>query len=138
MAIDGAAPDRVAIDGPGQHRLDGVAVELATAGSGSTASYTWAVVNRGDRPVAVRHLRLAFVLLDVDGPLRMLQHGWQSWSPTRSVEVGVHQDPSRAAGSIALARDMLHADRAPTGPGEVRSEMVTVLAGQGGTGAPLL
>jgi alpha-galactosidase len=137
-AIDGAAPDRVAIGGPGQHRLDGLAVELATAGSGPAASYTWAVVNRGDRPVAVRHLRLAFVLLDVDGPLHMLQHGWQSWSPTRSVEVGVDQDPSRAAGSIPLVRDMLHADRGPAGPGELRSEMVTVLAGQGGAGAPLL
>jgi alpha-galactosidase len=143
-AIDGAAPDRTAIDGPGHHRLGALAVELAVAGSGATTSCTWAVVNRGDRPVAVRHLRLVFAVLgdgllpDADGGgLRMLQHGWQSWSPTASRAFGV-DDPSRAAGSIPLVRDMLHADPAPTGPGELRSEMVTVLAAEGGLGEPVL
>lgn len=141
-AIDGAAPDRTAIDGPGQHRLDGLVVELAVAGSGSSASCTWAVANRGDRPVAVRHVRLVFGLPDLPvGPaarsLRWLQHGWQSWSPTGSVSLGA-DDPSRAPGSVPLVRDMLHADRAPTGPGELRSEMVTVLAPDDGAGPPVL
>jgi len=140
-AIDGAAPDRAAIDGPGRHQLEALAVEVAIAGSGATTSCTWAVVNRGDRPVAVRHVRLVFeVLGDLgigDDGLRMLQHGWQSWSPTRSRSLG-GQDPSRAFGSLGLVRDMLHADRAPTGPGELRSEMVTVLAEQGGRGDPVL
>jgi alpha-galactosidase len=129
--LNGGAPDRAVIDGPGRYGLDAVAVEVAQAGSGATVSHTWAVVNRGDRPVSVRGVRLVWRVVDAPAPLRFLQHGWQSWSPTHVTTLGVSADPSRARGSHPWVRDSLHADRGPTGPGELRSEMVTVLGGDG-------
>lgn len=131
VTLQGGAPDRVVVDGPGRHDLDALSVEVAQAGSGHTASHTWAVVNRGDRPVAVRGVRLVFRVAGAPAPLRMLQHGWQSWSPTHVATLGQSEDPSRARGSRGFVRDMFHADRAPTGPGELRSEVVTVLGGDG-------
>src|SRR5687768_12639559 len=58
----------------------------------------------------------------------MLQHGWQSWSATDTVVAGEHVDPSLAGSAPSLIRALHHADPNPARPGEVRSELVTVLA----------
>lgn len=130
-ALTDGAPDRVAIDGPGSYSLDSLAVEVAVAGRGAAAAYTWAIVNRGDRPVGVRNVRLVFRVVSPPAPLRMLHHGWQSWGPTHVTTLGVDTDPSLVPGSLSFLRDVYHADMGVTSPAELRSEMVTVLGGPG-------
>src|SRR5688572_26300400 len=92
----------------------------------SSDRLTWSVANRGDRPVAVD--AVAIVLgLDAVEPLRVLRHGYQSWSPTAVATFRVDQDPTRTEGVRSLAIGMHHADWAPAEPDELRSELVTAL-----------
>jgi alpha-galactosidase len=58
----------------------------------------------------------------------LFSQGYQSWAPTRTVRLGVDQDPSRVPHQIALVRAAFHADPGVAAPGEVRSEQVAVLA----------
>jgi alpha-galactosidase len=98
---------------------------------GWPATVAWTVANPSSSPVSVRSVALVGRLLGVEGPLRVLRHGYQSWSETSVATLGVDHDPSRAEGSIRLVRGMHHADEAIAAPGELRSELVTVLAGAG-------
>ncbi len=93
----------------------------------SPSEVGWAVANRGDEAVRVRAVGLVFRVDDVAGPLRVLRHGYQSWSETDVATFGVDQDPSRTAGSIWLSRGMHHADSDVAAEDELRSEQVTVL-----------
>jgi alpha-galactosidase len=65
--------------------------------------------------------------VDVKDPVRMFRHGYQSWSPSGWAIAGVDEDPSRACGAIPLVVDMHHANPVTAEPGELRSELVTVL-----------
>ena len=63
---------------------------------------TWSVANRADEPVAVDAVAVVARLDPVVEPLRMLRHGYQSWSPTGVATFGVDQDPTRRAGVRSL------------------------------------
>ncbi len=60
-------------------------------------------------------------------PVRMLRHGYQSWSPTGVATFGIDQDPTRSAGVRSLPIGMHHADWEHAEDGELRSELVTAL-----------
>lgn len=115
----------VPVGGDGAHVLG--AVEVTIAGVG-TADIAWSVANRGDGPVDLRAVRLVFAVDRADGPLRCFRHGYQSWSPSAVATLGVDRDPSLGAPVPRLVRDTHHADGNVAEEGELRSEMVTVLA----------
>ena len=95
--------------------------------SASEHRLTWSVANRSDGPVGVDAVALVAQLDDGVEPLRMLRHGYQSWSPTAVATFRVDQDPTRAEGVRSLPVGMHHADWAPAEDGELRSELVTAL-----------
>ncbi len=106
---------------------------------GNRASGRWGLIvaNRSDSALAVRSVSLVFAVADVDEPLRMFRHGYQSWSPSGMAVLGVDHDPSTRAG-FEFLQAVHHSDqRAVTSPEELRSEWVTLLA-DGGGGGPLL
>lgn len=88
---------------------------------------TWSVANRSDAPVAVDAAAVVAQLVGVMEPLRVLRHGYQSWSPTAVATFRVDQDPTRADGVRSLPIGMHHADWSPAEDGELRSELVTAL-----------
>jgi alpha-galactosidase len=57
----------------------------------------------------------------------MFRNGYQSWSSCGAARFGVDHDPSSTDGSLGFVRNIHHADPAVVAPGELRSEMVTVL-----------
>ncbi|HEX8803342.1 MAG TPA: hypothetical protein VF743_04085, partial [Acidimicrobiales bacterium] len=119
--------------GSGPHRaLPLGPLEVALSES-TWPTYAWSVANRGDAAVAVRSVTLVFTVEAGAPPLRMLRHGYQSWSPTGVATWGTDVDPTTRA-DVALLRAAHHADqRRVSRPGELRSEWVTLLAdGSGG------
>jgi len=123
---EGSAP----VTGPGPVALGPVEVSVEPSPDGGRT--VWAVANRGDAPVHVRAVRLVFRLEGTAGPLRLFRNGYQSWSPSGVATLGVDVDPSLDGPSPRLARSTHHADEEPAREGELRSEMVTVLADSGG------
>jgi alpha-galactosidase len=93
----------------------------------------WSVVNPGDAPLSVRAVALTFAIDTTD--VRVFRNGYQSWSGCDSARLRVDDDPSRAAGSLSFVRAMHHADPGVAAPGELRSEMVTVLRDDRGDAA---
>lgn len=106
----------------------GLTVEVVHGGDGGV---TWSVANEGAEPVAVERVRLRW-RVRARGRVRLLRHGYQSWGATGAGLLGVDEDPSRTPGSLELVRGMHHADASVTAPGELRSELVTVLADDDG------
>jgi alpha-galactosidase len=97
------------------------------AGGGSNVRRVeWSVANRGDAPVSLRAVSVRLVL-EASPPLRVLRHGYQSWSACGGAVLGVDSDPSVTPGALRFLRMMHHADGDPAGPGELRSELVTVV-----------
>ena len=130
-------PERVEIEVDGSRRsveLGGAdvidvgpaAVELRL-GENRTS---WSLVNRGDAPLRVRWVRVVH-RVEATGALRMLRHGYQSWSRTAVATLGVDRDPSTTPGSIEMVQGMHHADQRRADDTELRSEWVTVLADAG-------
>lgn len=95
--------------------------------SHSAGRTTWSVTNVSQSPVAPRHVRLVFRLVGVRGTLRMFRHGYQSWSPSGVATFGVDEDPSTDPTSFRFLRDAYLCDPDRVAPGELRSELVTVL-----------
>jgi alpha-galactosidase len=91
----------------------------------------WSVANRGDEPVRVRSVAHVWSVVDDHGPLRFFRHGYQSWSESSVAVFGRDTDPSLADRALSLSRGMHHADAQRAIPGELRSELVTVLADGG-------
>jgi len=91
----------------------------------------WSVANTSDRPVRVRGVAVVLALAGADDPLRILRHGYQSWSPTGVATLGVDADPSERS-DLELMQGIYHADQRRVRPGELRSEWVTVLRAAGG------
>ncbi len=123
---------RATSDPTGEWALGPLAVRCRATPNG----WVWSLANRGDAPVAVRSVGLRFVLRNVSGPVRLWRHGYQSWSPTGVVTVGVDEDPSRLA-NLEFIQAVHHADQHTTQPGELRSEWVGLLADHHGS-PPLL
>jgi hypothetical protein len=109
-------------------RPDDIAVEW----SWSDDRLVWSVANRGDAAVAVHSVGVVARLEDVVEPLRVLRHGYQSWSPTGVATFRVDQDPTRADGVRSLPIGMHHADWERAEDGELRSELVTALRDETG------
>lgn len=112
--------DRVEVRGARPHDIE---VEW----SASEERLTWSLANRADDPVSVDAVALVCRLEPVVEPLRVLRHGYQSWSPTAVATFRVDEDPSLAEGVRSLVVGMHHADPDPAEPGELRSELVTAL-----------
>ena len=97
---------------------------------------TWSLANRSDAPVAVDAVAVVARLRPVLEPLRVLRHGYQSWSPTAVATFRVDEDGTRAEGVRSLPIGMHHADWGIAEPDELRSELVTALRDD--TGAVLV
>lgn len=97
---------------------------------------SWSVANRSDGPVAVAAVAVVARLDAAVEPLRVLRHGYQSWSPTAVATFRVDQDPTHHPGVRSLPTGMHHADWTPAEDGELRSELVTALRDD--TGAVLV
>lgn len=139
--------DRIEIPGVGSVPLSrrltvadgthGFAVGMASEGrwgdgagplSAETERWSWWVAEDTSRPQNIRSVSLVLRLVDVVGPLRMFRHAYQSWTPCDVVTFGVHQDPSRAPGSLELVRGIHQADqRVVLDPDELRSEWLTLV-----------
>ena len=103
----------------------GLDVDLAVALDGSAVR--WSIANTSGVPAAVERVRARWRFAPT-GRVRMLSHGYQSWSPTGGGTVGVDADVSRTTPLPAAVRAAYHADPAVVAAGELRSELVTVLA----------
>jgi alpha-galactosidase len=94
---------------------------------------TWSAANRGDRPATPRHIRLVWRVADVDEPVRMFRHGYQSWSPCSLATFGLDRDPSTDHGTFRFVRDAYLGDPARVATEEeLRSELVTLLMDRSG------
>ncbi|MFM8305455.1 MAG: glycoside hydrolase family 36 protein [Actinomycetota bacterium] len=123
---DPATPVDVRRDG---QLVDGAHVVLVPRSDG----WDWTLHVPTD--TAVDTVRIEWDLGRADLPVPMFVNGWQSWSPTGWRTLGADDDASRAS-TLDFLRSIHHADPAVCTPGELRSEMVTVLTFAGGP--PLL
>lgn len=124
VEVDGAPPARVPF-APGPVAVGGLVVTSELGPDG----LRWSVANGGSTAVAVRAVAIECEVRSLVGPLRMLRHGYQSWSPCDVAVVGVDVDPSsHHDDGFATFRAGYHADGRRVGAGEIRSEWVTVLA----------
>jgi alpha-galactosidase len=114
----------VQLDFDGVRSSSGVTIEAAPGDDGIVRA---AIVNDTVAAVAVDRVGLRW-RLRTRGRVRLLRHGYQSWSPTGGSILGVDEDPSRGSHVGPLVRGTYHADPAPAAPGELRSELVTLLA----------
>lgn len=102
-------------------------------GAGRVDRWSWWVARADDTAAPVRSASLVFRLIDVNGRLRVLRHGYQSWSPSDVAVFGQDRDRSLASGSIELLRAINQADqRVVTHEDELRSEWVTLLVDDAG------
>lgn len=105
----------------------GIAVTTHSELAPDTETTTWLVENTTPQPIAVERVQLRWKVVG-QPQIRMFRHGYQSWSASGGATFGTAIDPSRTPGSLALVRGMHHADPAIAGLGELRSELVTIVA----------
>jgi alpha-galactosidase len=129
----GRRPAEVAVDQPGPQQAGGVEIAWSEPLPGEL---TWSVRNAGPTDVALDAVALVWDVGGAGAAPRMFSQGYQSWSPTRTLGLGIDEDPSRDPRPIPLVRAAFHADPGVCDPGELRSEQVTVLLLA--DGAPLL
>jgi alpha-galactosidase len=113
----------VPLEGPGTVHAGPLEVTIAERPGG----WSWSVANRSDEAVRVDAVAVVEDAGAAGPEPRLFRNGYQSWSPTGVVRLGVDEDPSRAAGSGPLSRQMHNADHEIADAGELRSELVTVL-----------
>lgn len=94
---------------------------------GRDDGFDWRVANPGDRPLGLWSVAVVAQAVEVRQPVRMLRHGYQSWSSTGVAVLGADTDPSRIANS-RFVQGVYHADGRQARDGELRSEWCTVLA----------
>ena len=129
----GGARHERPVPGPGPLQVGPVLVEVGERADG----WRWSVAVPGDAPVALTSVALAWDLGVAGSEPRLFCNGYQSWSASRVRRLGVDVDPSNVAHVPALVRETHHADPAVAVPGDLRSELVTVVA-TGGPGAALV
>jgi alpha-galactosidase len=111
---------------PGQPTsIGGLEVVVDASADGELS---WSVVNAGADDLALDAIALAWDAGPVGDDPRLFANGYQSWTPTRTLRLGVDVDPSRDTRPIPLVRAAFHADPGVVEPGELRSEQVAVLA----------
>ncbi|MDP9336167.1 MAG: alpha-galactosidase, partial [Actinomycetota bacterium] len=88
----------------------------------------WSVANAGDRDLDLDAVALVWDGGAAGDRPRLFANGYQSWTPARTLQLGVDVDPSRDPRPIPLVRAAFHADPGVCAPGELRSEQVAVLA----------
>lgn len=110
--------------GPGRHEAGPVVLEVA----GDGRELQWSVHARESTPIALDAVGLVWDAGPAGDDPRMFVNGYQSWSPTRTMRLGVDQDPSHDPRPLPLVRAAFHADPGVARAGELRSEQVTVLA----------
>ncbi len=93
---------------------------------GSAPRIAWSVANADHGKVRLDSITLVAELIEPSEPVRMLRHGYQSWSPTDVATLGVDTDPS-AVTDIEALQALHHADQRTVATGELRSEWVTLL-----------
>lgn len=139
--------DRIEIPGAGvvplarrptpQDGTTGFAVGLTSEGSWGnhllppgteTERWSWWVAEDTSRSQRIRSVSFVLRIVDVVGPLRMMRHAYQSWTPCDVATFGIDRDPSLAPGSIELVRGIHQADqRVVADEFELRSEWLTLL-----------
>jgi alpha-galactosidase len=117
-------PVDVPVPAPGVYDVGPVRIEVAAHDS----ELWWSVHARGNAPVALDAVGLVWDVGSPGDDPRMLVNGYQSWSPTRTMRLGVDRDPSHDPRPLPLVRAAFHADPGVALAGELRSEQVTVLA----------
>ena len=120
---DGSLHERP-LPGPGSHEIGPVVVDVGEAAAG----WSWRVGVPGRAPVAVASVALAWEAGAAGADPRLFSNGYQSWTSSRVRRLGVEVDPSNVAPVPTLVREIHHADPAVTPLGELRSELVTVVA----------
>ena len=108
---------------------DGASVEVSVRPGPD--GFGWRVANTSRSPVPVRSVSVVHSLRGVTGPLRLFSNGYQSWSRTGLLRPGVDRDPT-AVGDLDLLMMMHHADQREIPAGQLRSELVTVVADDDG------
>ncbi|MEY2570650.1 MAG: hypothetical protein QOE63_1000, partial [Acidimicrobiaceae bacterium] len=124
VEVRGDVNARARFGGSGPVALGSIEVDVGLL---DDFGWAWEVSNRGDEPVALDAVAVTWRLVDARPPVRMLRHGYQSWSPTSVATFGIDSDPSRVDGAHWLTIGMHHADPAVAAPTELRSELVTAL-----------
>lgn len=120
----GGHPVERALSGPGRSDVGPVVIEVAL----DRHELRWTVHVPGPAPVALDAVGLVWDGGPAGDDPRMFVNGYQSWSPARTMRLGVDQDPSRDPRPLPLVRAAFHADPGVARAGELRSEQVTVLA----------
>ncbi|MFW5925706.1 MAG: glycoside hydrolase family 36 protein [Myxococcota bacterium] len=124
VEVSGQVDHAVAYDGPGTHRLGPLVLDITGEPPGRLA---WRVRNEGDQPIAIRALSVVFRLEPAEAPIRMFRQGYQSWSGSGVAVFGEDRDPSNLPGAFEFIQGFHHADQRTARPGELRSELVTVV-----------
>ena len=119
-------PIERSITGPGVHDIGPVRVAL-DPGPGRLR---WSVEAPGPATVALDAVGVVWDAGAAGADPHVFVNGYQSWSPTRAMRLGVDEDPSRG-GALPLVHAAFHADPSIAAAGELRSEQVTVLARDG-------
>jgi alpha-galactosidase len=109
---------------PGRYAVGSVLVDVA----GDRRELRWSVHSPGPASIALDAVGLVWDAGPAADDPRMFVNGYQSWSPTRTMRLGIDQDPSRDPRPLPLVRAAFHADPGIALAGELRSEQVTVLA----------
>lgn len=101
---------------------------IAVVDDAEGSTWSWSLARAAAGSGAVRSVAIVFRVVDVVGSIRMLRHGYQSWSPSDVAVFGRDRDRSLVPGSVDLIRAINQADqRVVTHDDELRSEWVTVL-----------
>jgi alpha-galactosidase len=123
-------PVEVAVPDSGRIRAGPVHIEVHQRDDGAS----WSVHAPASSPVTLDAVGLVWDAGPAGDNPRLFGQGYQSWSPTRTLRLGVDRDQSSDPRTLALVRAAFHADPGVVAEGELRSEQVTVLA----TDAPVL
>jgi alpha-galactosidase len=102
--------------------------ELHAERQGADGSTWWISIGNGGSEPAPLVSGGIVIPIEATGPVRMFANGYQSWSPTGVVTLGVDVDPSARPDGFELLRAAHHADPRPAAGDELRSELVCVLA----------
>ncbi len=126
----GAAPVEVRLPESGRCDAGPVQVEVEVQGELEQGDerVRWSVEAAGCSPVALDAVGLVWDAGPAGSTPRLFAQGYQSWSATRTLRLGVDRDPSCDPRGLALVRAAFHADPGVVADGELRAEQVTVLA----------
>jgi alpha-galactosidase len=119
------APIEVPAPRPGSYDVGPLTVLL----DGDNTQLRWSVTAR--EPVSIDAIAFVWDAGAAGEAPRLFSQGYQSWSPARTLRLGIDADPSQDARVGSLLRSAFHADPTPTAPGELRSEQVAIIARAG-------